>query len=169
MHEDDNNDELTFGRLHWMTSALFLAAGAETAFGERRGDYRPPDAVRWAPLVAAPLACAAHAAQAIAPGTHTRRIAQIMNAVAVGVGAAGMASSVYSTIQDRHEDDTRSLIGALPSMSPLAFAAVGVLGFLLDGEERDEAEDRRQLRAHLQSLGTAKRKRKRVKRIVVRT
>jgi hypothetical protein len=166
MHE---NEELTFGRLHWMTSALFLAAGAETAFGERRGEYRPPDAIRWAPLVAAPLACAAHAAQAIAPGAQTRRIAQIMNAVAVGVGAAGMASSVYSTIQDRHEDDTRTWLGTLPSMSPLAFAAVGVLGFLLDGEEREEADERRELRAHLRSLASAKRKRNRVKRIVVRT
>jgi hypothetical protein len=162
-------DEFSFGRLHWMTSALFLASGAETAFGERRGEYRPPDAIRWAPLIAAPLACAAHAARAVSPNPQTRRVAQIMNAVAVGVGAAGMASSVYSTIQERHEDDTRSLLGSLPTMSPLAFAAVGVLGFLLDGEEQDEAADRRELRRHLQDLSTHKsRRRKKSRRVVVR-
>ena len=166
MHD---NEDYTFSRLHWMTSALFLASGAETAFGERRGDYRAPDAVRWAPLVAAPLACAAHAARAISSDPQTRRVAQIMNAVAVGVGAAGMASSVYATIQDRHEDDTRSLLGSLPSMSPLAFAAVGVLGFLLDGEEQDEAAERRELRRQLHDANSRKRRRGRVKRIIVRT
>jgi hypothetical protein len=161
------DDEFTFSRLHWMTSALFLASGAETAFGERRGEYRAPDAVRWAPLVAAPLACAAHAALAVAPNGHTRRVAQVMNAVAVGVGAAGMASSVYSTIQDRHEDDMRSFLSSLPSMSPLAFAAVGVLGFLLDGEEKEEAADRAALQRDLAEL--RRKKRRRVKKIVVRT
>jgi hypothetical protein len=167
MHDEEDR---SFGKLHWMTSALFLASGAETAFGERRGDYRPPDAVRWAPLVAAPLACAAHAARAVAPSAQTRRVAQMMNAVAVGVGAAGMASSLYSTIQDRHEDDTRSLLGSLPSLSPLAFAAVGVLGFLLDGEEQDEAADRRELKRHIHSLSATRKKKRRgrVRRIVVK-
>lgn len=166
MREDE---EFSFSRLHWMTSALFLASGAETAFGERRGEYRPPDAVRWAPLVAAPLACAAHAAHAVAPSAYTRRIAQIMNAVAVGVGAAGMASSVYSTVQDRHEDDTRSMLGTLPTMSPLAFAAVGVLGLLLDGEEKDEAADRRALREHVESLQSRNpRRRGRPRKVIVR-
>jgi hypothetical protein len=153
MHEEE---ESPFGRLHWMTSALFLASGVETAFGERRGDYRPPDAVRWAPLVAAPLACAAHAARAVAPNKETRRVAQIMNAVAVGVGAAGLASSVYSTVQERGVDDARSLRSALPSLAPLAFAAVGVLGFLLDGEEKDHR-------------AAAPRRPRRRRRIIVRT
>ena len=164
MHED----EYTLSRLHWMTSALFLASGAETAFGERRGEYRAPDAVRWAPLVAAPLACAAQVALAIAPGAHTRRVAQVMNAVAIGVGTAGMASSVYATVQERHEDDLRSTLGSLPSLSPLAFAAVGLLGLLLDGEEQDEAADRREQRRHLEEAKTRKRQRGRVKRIIVK-
>lgn len=164
----DDQDEFSFSRLHWMTSALFLASGAETAFGERRGEYRSPNAVRWAPLVAAPLACAAHAAHAVAPSVHTRRVAQIMNAVAVGVGAAGMASSFYSTVQNRQDDETRSLRDALPTMSPLAFAAVGVLGLLLDGEEKDEAHGRKARRHSEELKAQAPRRRGKRRKVIVR-
>ena len=52
-YDDDREDESAFGGLHWLTAGLFVAAGAEAAFGQRRGDYRPDDAVRWAPLIAA--------------------------------------------------------------------------------------------------------------------
>lgn len=124
--------------LHWMTAGLFLAAGAEAAFGERRGDYRPPDALRWAPLVAAPLAIAAQAARAISPSRSTRIASQIANAVAVTVGAAGLISSVNSA-RHLHQYDVEyepSLLETLPSLAPLAFGAVGVLGLLLDSEER---------------------------------
>lgn len=142
--EDDDGDteeDVPLGGLHWMAAALFVAAGAETALGERRGDHRGPDAIRWAPLIAAPVAGAAHAARAIWPSQTTRTATDIANGLAIGVGAAGLASSLYSAFSEPRAEgadwDER-----LPSLAPLAFAAIGVLGLLLDREEEDIVEIR---------------------------
>ena len=130
--------------LHWMAAALFVAAGAETALGERRGDHRGPHAIRWAPLIAAPVAGAAHAARAVWPSEATRTATDIANGLAIGVGAAGLASSLYSAFSEpRAEGDDWD--DRLPSLAPLAFAAIGVLGLLLDREADDIEETRASL------------------------
>ncbi len=124
--------------LHWLTAGLFVAAGAEAALGERRGDYRA-DAIRWAPMVAAPLAGAVQAARALWPSPTTRMIAQLVNGVALGVGAAGLAASVSDAMSDAEYEDAgeaRSFVARMPSLAPLAFGAVGLLGLLLDNEDQ---------------------------------
>lgn len=144
-HDHDHEDR-GYSGLHWMTAGLFLAAGAEAAMGERRGDYRG-DAIRWAPLVAAPLAGAAQAARALWPTPTTRMISKLVNGVALGVGAAGLASSVNDALKDRayDADGQPSLLDSMPSLAPLAFGAVGLLGLLLDSEE-EEAQPRKRPR-----------------------
>ena len=124
--------------LHWLTAGLFVAAGAEAALGERRGDYRA-DAIRWAPMVAAPVAGAVQAARALWPSPTTRMIAQLVNGVALGVGAAGLAASVSDAMSDAEYDgdgESLSLTERVPSLAPLAFGAVGLLGLLLDNEDQ---------------------------------
>ena len=131
-----------FAGLHWMAAGLFAAAGAEAALGQRRGDHRADDAVRWAPLVAAPLASAAQAARAIWPSPTTRNISKLVNTVAVAVGAAGLISSVRAGLSEREyqeDEEPSSWLEHVPSLAPLAFGAVGLLGLLLDGEEKEAA------------------------------
>ena len=171
-YDDDREDESAFGGLHWLTAGLFVAAGAEAAFGRRRGDYRPEDAVRWAPLIAAPIAGAAHIAQALWPGSTTRAVTQVVNIVAIGVGAAGLANSVYAAVTDEPvEDLNHSWVKNVPSLAPLAFAAIGILGFVLqDQEEEVEAERAELLRRSRRISMTERllpRRRTRVDRIVV--
>ena len=109
-HARGNEHELPahehgFAGLHWMTAGLFIAAGAEAALGKRRGEYRSDDAVRWAPLVAAPLAGAAQAARAIWPSPTTRYASRLINSVAVAVGAAGLISSVRVGLSERDYEE----------------------------------------------------------------
>jgi len=131
-------EERDYGALHWMTAGLFVAAGAEAALGERRGDYRM-DAVRWAPFIAAPLAGAAQAARALWPGRTSRMVAQLANGVALGVGAAGLASSVSDIVSEHRVIGSaqHERIDHVPSLAPLAFGAVGLLAWLLDYEDDD--------------------------------
>lgn len=142
-YEDEDEEEFALSGLHWLTAGLFLAAGAETVFGERRGDYKAPEAVRWAPLVTAPLAGAAHAAHALRPSATTRTLTNVADGIAIGVGAAGLASSIYNARQDESPD--RTWVDQVPSLAPLAFAAIGVLGMVLLEEEEDTAEVQEQL------------------------
>jgi len=130
-----------FAGLHWMTAGLFVAAGAEAALGERRGDHRPADAVRWAPIIAAPMAGAAQAARAIWPTPATRTLSQLVNGIALGVGAAGLVSSVRASLRE-HEYETEeppAFWDRFPSLAPLAFGAVGLLGLLLDRDQEQAA------------------------------
>jgi hypothetical protein len=145
-HEDDilEQDEFVLSGLHWLTAGLFIAAGAETVFGKRRGDFREPEAVRWAPLVTAPLAGAAHAAHALWPSSTTRTLTNVVDGLAIGVGAAGLASSIYNARQDQKLEEG-SWPDQVPSFAPLAFAAIGVLGMVLLEEEEDTAEVHEQL------------------------
>jgi hypothetical protein len=170
-HEDEDYDDFAFSGLHYLAAGLFLASGAEAALGERRGDYRPPDALRWAPLATSPIAAAAHAARAIAPNRATRIATQIMNGVAVAVGAAGLASSIASAVEDdrsffglRH----KPFMERIPSLAPLAFGVAGVLGAILDRQEQQEAQlhDDLERRARIVERFTPRRKAK-LDRIVV--
>lgn len=130
-----------FAGLHWMTAGLFVAAGAEAALGQRRGDHRPAEAIRWAPVIAAPMASAAQAARAMWPTPATRTLSQLVNGVALGVGAAGLVSSVRASLRE-HEyelDEPPAFWDRFPSLAPLAFGAVGLLGLLLDRDEEEAA------------------------------
>ncbi len=170
--DDEGGDNHSFSGLHWMTAGLFLAAGAEAAIGERRGEYRGSDAVRWAPMVAAPVAGAAHAARAIWPSHSTRVLSHIADGIAIGVGAAGFASSVYAAVSDAEEEEeeegAKSWTERVPSLAPLAFLAVGILGLMLQEEEEEtgaqfeELEDRASIVKRL-----VPKRRARVDRIVV--
>jgi hypothetical protein len=169
MSYDDAEDGYQFSGLHWLTAGLFAAAGAEAAFGERRGDHRPADAIRWAPLVTAPVAGAAHIAQAVWPCAATRAMTQVANSIAIGVGAAGLANSVYDAVTDAAgEADSRHWSERVPSLAPLAFAAIGVLGLMLQDEEEDVEAEREELsrRGRIVERLVPKR-RARVDRIVV--
>jgi hypothetical protein len=163
---DDDQDEFTMSGLHWMAAGLFVAAGAEAAVGERRGDHRAPDAIRWAPTIAAPLAGAAHAARALWPSPATRALARVADGVAIGVGAAGLANSILAAQSD--ESHTRGWTGRVPGLAPLAFAAIGILGLILQEEEEAAAEqlDALERRADIVERFVPKR-RARVDRIVV--
>ncbi|HEX6559645.1 MAG TPA: hypothetical protein VF021_09280 [Longimicrobiales bacterium] len=133
--------EKDYKALHWMTAGLFVAAGAEAALGERRGDYRT-DAIRWAPFIAAPLAGAVQAARALWPSPTTRVVSQLVNGIALGVGAAGLASSVSDIISEHKylDDDEHGTVDHVPSLAPLAFGAVGLLALLLDSTDEAEPE-----------------------------
>lgn len=161
-----------YSGLHWMTAALFVAAGAEAALGERRGDYRPAEAVRWAPFVAAPVAGAAQAARALAPSASTRLFAKVASAAAIGVGVAGLVNSVAAARnvhQYDDDDDHPPATERIPSLAPLAFGAVGLLALLLDREEEEdeaEAEDAAMRRAT--NRAAPRFRRGRVKRIRIR-
>jgi hypothetical protein len=161
---DEDESDFALSGLHWLTAGLFLAVGAESAFGERRGDQRASHAVRWAPLLAAPLAGAAHAVRAIWPSPATRMLARVADGVALTVGTAGLASSLYSA---RRENET-SAHQQLPSFAPLAFAAVGVLGMMLDEEEEQVEDVQRSLERRARVVERLVPKRKaRLDRIVV--
>jgi hypothetical protein len=72
---------------------------------------------------------------------------------------------LYSAVQG---DEATDASARIPSLAPLAFAAVGVLGMLLDREEEeiDEARDSLERRARVVERLVPKRKAK-LDRIVV--
>lgn len=170
--DDGEYDDFAFTGLHVLVAGLYLASGAETALGERRGEFRDPDTLRWAPLAAAPIAAVAHAARALAPGRTTRVLSQIMNGVAVAVGAAGLTNSIVSAVTSEPRGlfrrRGRSVRERIPSFAPLAFGITGVLGALLDRREQEEAElhDRLERRARIVERWTPRRRAK-LDRIVV--
>jgi hypothetical protein len=172
MQDEDDYDDFAFASLHLLVAGLYAASGAETALGERRGEYHDPEALRWGPLAAAPIAAAAHVARALAPGRATRIASQIVNGMAVAVGAAGLASSVVSALlaEDRglFGRRRRTVRERIPSLAPLAFGITGLLGAILDREERQEAQlrERMERRGRVVERLTPKR-RARVDRIVV--
>lgn len=164
---DGDEDAHAFSGLHWMTAGLFAVAGLEAAAGERRGDYRAPGSLRWAPLIAGHAAAAAHVMRAAHPTRTSRIAAQVLDGIAIGVGTVGVASSLHSALRaDRDPDSARS--ARLPSAAPLAFCAVGLLALLLDDEETAYEEERARLerRARLMERLVPERK-ARVDRIVI--
>jgi hypothetical protein len=166
-HVDADDDDYSMSGLQWMAAGLFLAAGAEAALAKLRGEQRAPDAIRWASLVTAPIAGAAHAARALRPNHSTRVLTQIADGIAIGVGAAGFANSVYAaTAEDADQDSEWS--ERVPSLAPLAFAAIGILGLILQEEEENAADamDELEGRARIVERLVPKR-RARVDRIVV--
>jgi hypothetical protein len=168
--EDEEDEEIEFALpgLHWLAAGLFIAAGTESAL-ERSDEDRANEVVRWAPMVTGPLAAAAHAARAMHPTHTTRLITNIADGIAIGVGAAGLASNLYHVANEEHEPaELRTWQDQLPSFGPVAFAAIGVLGMMLleEEEETGQREDALEKRARLIERFVPQRKAK-VDRIVV--
>jgi hypothetical protein len=144
-------EQFAFSGLHWMAAGLFLAAGAQAALSQgRNASQRVPGMVRWAPLVAAPLAGAAHVMRALHPSETSRAISRVCDGLAVGVGAAGIASSIYGATREKaiggwpgSRRRTLNELGA--SLAPLTFGATGILGMILDREEDAEGEEHARL------------------------
>lgn len=142
--EDAALDDYAFDGLHLLAAGLYAAAGAESALGERRGDRRGGP-VRLAPLATAPLAAVAHIARGMRPGTRTRKLARVLDAVAMLVGVVGTASSIFSALTEEDEParmfaGRRSYASRIPSLAPLTFGFIGAFGVLLDRVEHAEAK-----------------------------
>jgi hypothetical protein len=149
-HDDD--EDVAFDSLHWLAAGLFLAAGTEAGLGERRGDTRADHAVRWGPLIAAPLAGGAHAARALFPGRATGIATRVLNGVAFVVGAAGVAGALHAARDEAAAtgfEPRASLPRRLPSFAPLTFAIAGLVGVLIDREESIAADRRAELHEQL--------------------
>jgi hypothetical protein len=148
-HEEDT---FAFSGLHWMAAGMFIAAGAQAALSQSKSNsQRVPGLVRWAPLVAAPLAGAAHAVRAARPTTTSRALSRVLDGLAIGVGAAGVASSIYTASRERTitggwpGSRRRALTELGSSLAPLTFGITGILGMILDREEEQDSLAHRKL------------------------
>lgn len=175
----DAADRSGFSPLHWMAAGLFLATGAEAVASRRfASEVDGPRRSGWkvlglAPLVAAPLAGAAHALEAARPGRRAGRAARVLDGVVVGVAAAAAAAGVYGALTARRDPrwyrrgrGRRNAV--LDAVAPLAVGATGVLGLVLEREAREEAERRRRLEQRARLLDRLiPRRRAKIDRIVV--
>jgi hypothetical protein len=151
---DVDDDDVAFDSLHWLAAGLFLAAGTEAGLGERRGDVRTDHAVRWGPLIAAPLAGGAHAARALFRGRATGIATRVLNGVAFVVGAAGVAGALHAARDEAAAsgfEPRASLPRRLPSFAPLTFAIAGLVGVLIDREEAIAADRMAELREQVEA------------------
>jgi hypothetical protein len=166
---EDPSDDVAFIGLHWLTAGLFLAAGTEAGLTARPGGRQPAErVVGWGPLIAAPLAGATHAFRALRPGSGYRTAAQVMNGVAVAVGTAGVAHAVHGALRSERPGkhgfaSPGRARDRLTSLAPLTFAVAGLLGLLLDRDERAEARERNALRV---AMGRLERRARIVERLV---
>ena len=173
--EEDNQPAADFKGLRVLTAHLLLLASVDiTLDSVRRARARggPPyphgspgpergaisAAVGWLPALLAPLAAAAHVAHAVRPSAPSATATRVLNAAAVGAGAAGLVDSFVAGRRNH----------SIPSLSPLALASAGVLGLILEREERDAQEARRRLERRAELMDRfVPRRRGRVDRIVV--
>ncbi|HUE95213.1 MAG TPA: hypothetical protein VMN39_01050 [Longimicrobiaceae bacterium] len=121
----------------WLAaSQLLLATGAgatlEQISSQRSG--HPPTGLAWAPLLVAPLAAAAHLQHARQPTNHSELAVRFLTGASIGFGAALFA---FDSIVNRNHPPRR--------IGPLAFASAGLLGLLLEREERAIEETEREL------------------------
>jgi hypothetical protein len=175
LQEDDNQPAAEFKGLRMLAAHMLLLASVDVtldAVGRVRKQAGPPYphgspgpekgglsmVVGWLPTVLAPLAAAAQAAHAVRPSAPTATATRVLNSAAVGAGVAGLVDSFVTSRRSR----TR------PSLSPLALASAGVLGLILEREERDALEARRRLERRADLVERfVPRRRARVDRIVV--
>lgn len=173
--EDDNQPTAEFKGLRILAAHMLLLASVDItldSFGRMRKQAGPPyphgspgpergtlsSVVGWLPAVLAPLAAAAHVKHAVRPSEPSATATRVLNAAAVGAGVAGLLDSFVASRRDR----------AVPSLSPLALASAGVLGLILEREERDALEARRRLERRADLMDRfVPRRRGRVDRIVV--
>jgi hypothetical protein len=173
--EEDNQPEAEFKGLRMLAAHMLVLASVDItldSLGRARQRARPPyphgspgpsrsavsTAVGWLPAVLAPLAAAAHVTHAVRPSAPTATATRVLNAAAIGAGVAGLVDSFADSRRSR----------ALPSLSPLALASAGVLGLILEREERDVLEARRRLERRAELMDRfAPRRRAKLDRIVV--
>lgn len=170
--DDDADEGPLFPALHWMTAALYVAATAETALRQRRRPTTSRDLMRLAPLLAAPLAGAAHAARALTSARGVRVAAQVLDGVAAGAAVAGMAQAAYGAAPSNGGQGgwprKRPLRGLAAGSAPLTVAATAVLGLLLEHEEEREREEVESLRRRASVVERlVPQRRRRLERIVV--
>jgi hypothetical protein len=151
--EEDNQPAAEFKALRLLTAHLLLLTSVEVALDSlgrtKAEDPGPPYphgspgpersalamTLRWAPTLLAPIAAAAHVQHALRPTAPSARTVRVMNAAAIGGGVAGLVGSFLASRRT----------GKAPSLTPLALASTGVLGLILEREERDASEARRRL------------------------
>jgi hypothetical protein len=144
-HQDSESDDTALRLLRGVSAAIHAVTGLEAAAGARRGDLLPPGGMRAVPALVAPLSMSAHLVHALRPTQRSRALARAADVLAIAAGTVGIASSMLAALED---EDQRVMLGRLPrrakdrlpSLAPLAFALGGVLGLLLDGEERRQAQ-----------------------------
>lgn len=152
----DDADSFALNGLHWMAAGLALATGADVAAGHgtRLQGERARNALavaRWTPLLVGMAAGAAQAMTAVRPGARSRSVARALNGAIIGTAAVATALGAYEAI--RSEEPTVGWRGGrrdraqnwLSLAAPLAFGATGLLGLILEREEREEFATHRRL------------------------
>lgn len=146
---DETPDEPTgFEPLRLLTAQLLLMTAAEAVIqGARRSSQERPvdyprrprdtatDAAAWAPSVLAPLAATAHIAHVSRPSHATGVATRVLDTAVVGIG---VASALAGLVTRRGQE-------ALRVTAPLALATAGVIGLVLDRQERTHAREHRRL------------------------
>lgn len=175
--QDESPPSSGFGPLQVLTANLLLVTGigatldslsrSRSGPGGIQAD-RPLDhegytpalgsfATAWAPSLLAPLAAAAHLRHTRSPSANTSAATRLLDAAVIGAGVAGLAEALASLRR-----------GGTVSLTPVALAASGVLGLMLERQERISARERERLerRASLVERLVPKR-RPRLDRVVV--
>ena len=128
--EDEEPSATAFPPLRVLTAEMLLVTGVDAAV---RAFRRPsaPFAAALAPALLAPLAAAAHLTHGARPTARTATASALLDAAVIGAGIAALADAL------RPGRDRSSTF----SLTPLALASAGLLGRILDREERlDRAE-----------------------------
>ena len=173
--KEDNEPASEFKGLRMLAAHMLLLASVDItldSLGRARKRSGPPyphgspgpdrsalsTAVGWLPAVLAPLAAAAQVSHAVHPTAPTATATRVLNAAAIGAGVAGLVDSLVGSRRSQGR----------PSLSPLALASAGVLGLILEREERDALEERRRLERRAELMDRfVPRRRARLDRIVV--
>lgn len=147
---DEPPEPRSLAPLRFIAAELLAVGGVDAALSAlnnspRTGDYLQPRravppgslAMRWVPVLLAPLAAAAHVRHGSDPSPGTAAATRILDAAVLGAGVAGLTFEILS--RRRYTAD------GLPSLGPLALASAGLLGLLIDREERDLEEERDRL------------------------
>lgn len=132
---------LLTAQLLLMTAAEAVIAGARVSRRERPVDYaRTPrgaatTAAAWAPSVLAPLAATAHIVHVSRPSRTTDLATRVLDTAVVGISVGAALAGIV----------TRRGHDALRAAAPLALATAGVIGLVLDRQERAHAREHRRL------------------------
>lgn len=173
--KSDSSPNASLTGLHWLAAGLFLATGAQAL--RPLGAARPTRGVerlRRLPLALAPIAGAANAALAMRPRQSTRNAALVVNGVAIGIAAVGIAGTALGALVPErrgapwHGARRPIRSGFVDLAAPIAFGATGLLGLLLEREVRHaRARDERLQRKARVLDRIVPRRRARVDRVVV--
>lgn len=143
-HEADGS---VFAPLRVLTAQLLLVTAAEAVLDrlQREPEQRPLDypphrsarasAAALAPSLLAPLAAAAHLTHLAGPSRSTDLATRVLDTAVVGVSVGAALAALVA-------GRGRSVSGAT---APLALATAGVLGLVLDRQERAHADAHRRL------------------------